>query len=174
MVGAVDAVDFQALEFEYQTSPDQRAAKPVLHPVVIVGAGPVGLTLAVDMAQRGVEVLLLDNDHKLSGGSRAICFAKRTLEIFDRLGTGERMVRKGVSWNVGHVYFKDEPVYSFNLLPDADAGCKPTQERPAFINLQQSHVEGFLVERARASCRTSRFDGAIQSSASNSTAIALH
>ena len=149
MVGAVDAVDFQALEFEYQTSPDQRAAKPVLHPVVIVGAGPVGLTLAVDMAQRGVEVLLLDNDHKLSGGSRAICFAKRTLEIFDRLGTGERMVRKGVSWNVGHVYFKDEPVYSFNLLPDADAGCKPTQERPAFINLQQYHVEGFLVERAR-------------------------
>lgn len=146
------AVNYQALEFTYQASPDQSAATPVHHPVVIVGAGPVGLGLAIDLAQRGVEVLLLDNDHKLSSGSRAICFAKRTLEIFDRLGPGERMVRKGVSWNVGRVYFKDEPVYSFNLLPDvAPASAhqtEPTQARPAFINLQQYYVEGYLIERA--------------------------
>jgi 3-(3-hydroxy-phenyl)propionate hydroxylase len=120
--------------------------------VVIVGAGPVGLSLAIDMAQRGVKVVLLDNDHKLSSGSRAICFAKRTLEIFDRLGPGERMVRKGVSWNVGRVYFKDEPVYSFNLLPDVEPASatqsEPTQARPAFINLQQYYVEGYLIERA--------------------------
>jgi 3-(3-hydroxy-phenyl)propionate hydroxylase len=140
------AVNYQALEFAYQASPDQTAAAPVHHPVVIVGAGPVGLSLAIDMAQRGVKVLLLDNDHKLSSGSRAICFAKRTLEIFDRLGPGERMVRKGVSWNVGRVYFKDEPVYSFNLLPESQT--EPTQARPAFINLQQYYVEGYLIERA--------------------------
>jgi 3-(3-hydroxy-phenyl)propionate hydroxylase len=144
-MGAPDGVDFQSLEFEYQASPDQCAATPARHPLVIVGAGPVGLTLAIDMAQRGIKVLLLDKDHRLSSGSRAICFAKRTLEIFDRLGPGERMVRKGVSWNTGHVYFKDAPVYSFNLLPDA----VPTQQRPAFINLQQYYVEGYLVERAR-------------------------
>jgi 3-(3-hydroxy-phenyl)propionate hydroxylase len=141
-------VNYQALEFTYQASPDQTAAKPVHHPVVFVGAGPVGLSLAIDMAQRGVPVLLLDNDHKLSSGSRAICFAKRTLEIFDRLGPGERMVRKGVSWNVGRVYFKDEPVYSFNLLPEAVTQSEPTQARPAFINLQQYYVEGYLIERA--------------------------
>ncbi|MBC7715899.1 MAG: FAD-dependent oxidoreductase [Pseudorhodobacter sp.] len=146
------SVNYQTLEFTYQASQDQTAPTPVRHPVVIVGAGPVGLSLAIDMAQRGVKVLLLDNDHKLSSGSRAICFAKRTLEIFDRLGPGERMVRKGVSWNVGRVYFKDEPVYSFNLLPDvAPASAtqtEPTQARPAFINLQQYYVEGYLIERA--------------------------
>ena len=145
-------VHYQALEFTYRASPDQTAAAPVHHPVVIVGAGPVGLSLAIDMAQRGVKVLLLDNDHKLSSGSRAICFAKRTLEIFDRLGPGERMVRKGVSWNVGRVYFKDEPVYSFNLLPESQTEnatqTEPTQARPAFINLQQYYVEGYLIERA--------------------------
>ena len=152
-MGAADlssSVDAQSLEFEYRASPDQRAATPALHPVVIVGAGPVGLALAIDLAQRGVKVLLLDNDHKLSSGSRAICFAKRTLEIFDRLGPGERMVRKGVSWNTGHVYFKDAPVYSFDLLPDVAPDRPRTQQRPAFINLQQYHVEGFLVERALA------------------------
>ena len=137
------AEDYQSLEFDYRPSPDQHAATPAFHPVVVVGAGPVGLSLAIDLAQRGTKVLLLDNDHRLSSGSRAICFAKRTLEIFDRLGCCERMVAKGVSWNVGRVYFKDEEVYSFDLLPE------PGHERPAFINLQQYYVEGFLAERSR-------------------------
>ena len=136
--------DYQSLEFAYQPSPEQQASAPAFHPVVIVGAGPVGLSLAIDLAQRGIQVLLLDNDHKLSTGSRAICFAKRTLEIFDRLGCGDAMVRKGVSWNVGRVYFKDALVYSFDLLPEHG------HERPAFINLQQYYVEGFLAERALA------------------------
>jgi 3-(3-hydroxy-phenyl)propionate hydroxylase len=111
---------------------------------VVVGAGPVGLSLAIDLAQRGVKVLLLDNDHRLSSGSRAICFAKRTLEVFDRLGCGEPMVAKGVSWKVGKVFFKDAPIFSFDLLPE------PGHERPAFINLQQYYVEGYLAERAAA------------------------
>ena len=66
------------------------------HPVIVVGAGPVGLTMAIDLAQQGVPVVVLDDDNKLSVGSRAICFAKRTLEIWDRLGAGQRMVDKGV------------------------------------------------------------------------------
>ena len=41
---------------------DQDAATPAHHPVVVVGAGPVGLTLAIDLAQRGVPVVLLDDD----------------------------------------------------------------------------------------------------------------
>jgi 3-(3-hydroxy-phenyl)propionate hydroxylase len=141
-LGAPAMTDYQSLEFEYRPSSDQQAATPVSHPVVVVGAGPVGLSLAVDLARRGIEVVLLDNDHKLSSGSRAICFAKRTLEIFDRLGCCEPMMDKGVSWNVGRVYFKDAEVYRFDLLPEAG------HERPAFINLQQYYVEGFLAERA--------------------------
>ncbi|MGV3682106.1 MAG: FAD-dependent oxidoreductase [Acidovorax sp.] len=132
----------QAIEFAYQRSPDQDAAHPVQHPVVVVGAGPVGLSLAIDLAQRGQRVVVLDNDCKLSTGSRAICFAKRTLEIWDRLGVGQRMVDKGVSWNVGKVFFHDAPLYEFNLLPEEG------HERPAFINLQQYYAEAYLVERA--------------------------
>lgn len=136
------ATDYQSLAFDYQRSPDQDAAAPVRRPVVVVGAGPVGLSLAVDLAQREVPVVLLDNDCRLSTGSRAICFAKRTLEVFDRLGCGQRMIDKGVSWNRGRVFFRDQEVYSFDLLPE------PGHERPAFINLQQYYVEGYLAERA--------------------------
>ena len=135
-------VDFQRLTFAYARSADQDTSTPVRRPVIVVGAGPVGLALAIDLAQRQVPVVLLDNDHTLSTGSRAICFAKRTLEIFDRLGCGGPMVAKGVSWNVGRVFFRDAQIYSFDLL--AEAG----HERPAFINLQQYYVEGYLAQRA--------------------------
>jgi 3-(3-hydroxy-phenyl)propionate hydroxylase len=131
----------QAMEFPYARSPDQDAVTPARHRVVIVGAGPVGLSLAADLAQRGQQVLLLDNDHRLSHGSRALCFAKRTLEIWDRLGVGQPMVDKGVSWNLGRVFFQDKQVYEFDLLPESG------HERPAFINLQQYYCEAYLVER---------------------------
>ena len=137
-----DDADFQARTFDYVPHADQRAETPARRPVAIVGAGPVGLSLAIDLAQRGIPVIVLDNDDRLSTGSRAICFAKRTLEIFDRLGVGDRMVDKGVSWNVGKVFLRDEQVYRFDLLPDAG------HERPAFVNLQQYYVEGYLAERA--------------------------
>jgi 3-(3-hydroxy-phenyl)propionate hydroxylase len=113
-----------------------------MHPVVIIGAGPVGLTLAIDLAQRGQPVVLLNKGKLTASGSKAICFSKRTLEIFDRLGCGQRMVDKGVSWNVGRVFLKDKPLYGFDLLPE------PGHARPAFINLQQYYVEGYLAERA--------------------------
>jgi 3-(3-hydroxy-phenyl)propionate hydroxylase len=135
-------VDYQRLELPYRRSADQQATRPVRHPVVLVGAGPVGLTLAIDLAGQGVPVVVLDDDNRLSVGSRAICFAKRALEIWDRLRVGQRMVDKGVSWNVGKVYFQDELVYSFNLLPERG------HRRPAFINLQQYYCEGYLYEHA--------------------------
>lgn len=136
--------DYQNLVFDYSAHADQTAAQVARHPVVIVGAGPVGLALAIDLAQQQIPVVVLDNDHRLSVGSRAICFSKRSLEIFDRLGCGDRIADKGVSWNQGRVFLRDEQIYTFDLLPETG------HERPAFVNLQQYYVEGFLAERAAA------------------------
>lgn len=127
----------------YVPPPELRQGDSGLHPVIIVGAGPVGLAAAIDLAQHGVRSLLLDDNDMVSTGSRAICWSKRTLEIFDRLGVGRRMVEKGVTWQVGRVYHRDRELYSFNLLPEAG------HKMPAFINLQQYYVEQYLVERAQ-------------------------
>jgi 3-(3-hydroxy-phenyl)propionate hydroxylase len=135
---------FEAPLYPYKRSKDQDAAAPVRHPVVIIGAGPVGLATAIDLAQADVPVVILDDNDKVSVGSRAICFSKRSLEIFDRLGCGDEMVDKGVVWNVGKVFFGDRQVYDFNLLPEQG------HKRPAFINLQQYYCELNLVERIRA------------------------
>lgn len=140
------SINYQALSFDYQPCREQSGqsgADQAAYPVIVVGAGPVGLATAIDVAQKGVPVVLVDDDCSLSTGSRAICFSKRSLDIFDRLGCGQRMVDKGISWNVGKVFLKDELVYTFNLQPEAG------HNRPAFINLQQYYVEGFLLERAQ-------------------------
>ncbi|RYC15590.1 FAD-dependent oxidoreductase [Ciceribacter ferrooxidans] len=124
--------------YPYVRSPDQDAVTPVRHKVIVVGAGPVGLATALDLGRRGIPVLVLD-DHEGPGlGSRAICFAKRTLEICDRLGAGEAMLAKGVQWNTGKVFHDDRLLYEFNLLPEDGHAF------PAFINLQQPWFEKFL------------------------------
>ncbi|MFP4274312.1 MAG: FAD-dependent oxidoreductase [Paracoccaceae bacterium] len=134
---------FETPLYPYRRSADQDATTPVRHKTMIVGAGPVGLAAAIDLALQGVEVVVLDDNDKVSFGSRAICFAKRPLEILDRLGCGESFVDKGVVWNLGKVFFGERKVYDFNLLPEEG------HRRPAFINLQQYYFELFLVDRVR-------------------------
>ncbi|MFM2348882.1 MAG: hypothetical protein RL654_3635, partial [Pseudomonadota bacterium] len=92
-------------KFDATRPPELDAAPGSAHrTVVVVGAGPVGLSVAIDLAQRGQPVLLLDDDDTVSVGSRGLCYAKRTLEILDRLGCGQPVVDKGVTWNVGRTF----------------------------------------------------------------------
>lgn len=142
-------IDYQRQTYAYtpcaeqQQQQQQQPGHAPLHPVIVVGAGPVGLVTAIDLARQGVPVVLVDEDCTLSTGSRAICFAKRTLDIFDRIGCGDRMVDKGVRWHVGRVFLHERQVYEFDLLPESG------HQRPAFINLQQYYVEGYLLDLAR-------------------------
>ncbi|GLR97192.1 FAD-dependent oxidoreductase [Bradyrhizobium liaoningense] len=130
-------------QFGYRRHPDQDRSgqSPAEHAVVVVGAGPVGLSLAIDLAQRGQRVVLLDDADRIGEGSRAICFSKRSLEYWDRLGVGDRMVDKGVVWSVGRIFHGESQLYQFNLLPEDG------HKRPAFINLQQYYAEAYLVDR---------------------------
>ena len=129
--------------FKYRKPPEIGGARRRV-PVIVVGAGPVGLCAAIDLGLQDVQTLVLDEDNSLSEGSRAICFAKRTLEVLDRLGCGDRAVTKGVVWNTGKVFLHDHLLYQFDLLPESG------HKRPAFINLQQYYLEQFLVERLHA------------------------
>lgn len=129
-------------QFDYRRCADQDCLFPARHPVVVVGAGPVGLCAAIDLAQRSVPVILLDDADRIGEGSRGICYAKRTLEILDRLGVAQACLEKGVTWKIGKVFQKNELLYAFDLLPEDG------HKMPAFINLQQYYLEHALVERA--------------------------
>lgn len=127
--------------FPYVAAPGLSAPEP-RHKVVIVGAGPIGLAMAIELANHGVQATVLDDNNVVSVGSRAICWSKRSLEILDRLGVGERSVTKGVTWKVGRTFHRGKEVFNFDLLPEDG------HKMPAFVNLQQYFVEEYLVERA--------------------------
>ena len=129
-------------EYRFSKPGEIDAAELTHFPVVIAGGGPIGLATAIDLARRGIRCVVLEKHNTVSDGSRAICWAKRTLEILDRIGTSDRMMEKGVVWNQGWVYFgkETEPIYKFDLLPDKQ------QKFPAFINLQQFYAEEYLID----------------------------
>lgn len=128
--------------FPYHPPHDLMQAAPRRKPLVVIGAGPVGLAAAIDARLHGLDVLLFDEEDSVSFGSRAVCYAKRALEILDRLGVGDPIVDKGVGWNVGRTFLREEEVYHFDLVPE------PGHKRPGMINLQQYHLEEALVKRA--------------------------
>lgn len=124
--------------YPYKKVAEQELAQPKRHQVVIVGGGPVGMALALDLGLKNVPVLLLDDHDGVGQGSRAICFSKRTLEIADRLGAGDAMIDKGVVWHVGKVFHQAHQVFEFNLL------AEDNHKQPAFINLQQPYFEKYI------------------------------
>ncbi|MCX7265767.1 MAG: FAD-dependent oxidoreductase [Burkholderiales bacterium] len=132
-------------QYDYRQSEEQISGQVIRHPVVIIGAGPIGMTQALDLAERGIASVILDDNNTVSIGSRAVCYAKRPLEIWDRLGLGEDYAKRGIQWQVGKVFFGDALAYSFDLLPEAD------HKMPAMINLQQYYLEERLVQACEAS-----------------------
>ena len=120
-------------------------AAPNLKPVVVVGAGPVGLTCALELARHGVASVVVDaKPHPTREGSRAIVLARHALEVFRRLGCGE-LAGKGVVLDRARTYFRDRELFCVEF-PAAAPG-----ELPLFMNLQQTHTERALLERAEAS-----------------------
>lgn len=129
--------------YPYTRTADQDLPAPARRKVVVAGGGPVGLAMALDLGRQGIEVVVLDDHEGIGMGSRAICFAKRTLDIAHRYGCSKPMLDKGVVWNVGKVFHDDRQIYEFNLLPEEG------HRNPAFINLQQPYFEKFLFEQIK-------------------------
>ncbi len=109
-----------------------------ISPVVIVGGGPVGLTMGLILARWGVANVILESEGRRSAGSRAICIQRHTLEIFDALGAARPMLEKGVTWRLGRVFFRGREIFQIRLGGDDAGGLPP------FINLQQDYTEEFL------------------------------
>ena len=122
-------------------APSDHAA-PFDAQVAVVGAGPVGMTLAGRLAQQGVRVLLLEQHPQHTGeGSKGLCMQRETLEIWARLGIGEAVARRGVQWFLGRTFFRNRELFQVRL---------PSSTRdhfPPFVNINQTEVEEMLLAR---------------------------
>ena len=139
-------------EYPFVEPAELRSGAVVRHPVVIVGAGITGLTMACALARQGVPAVVLDEDNTVGvkgASSRGICYTQKSLEIFQRLGIYERIARKGIQWSVGRTFAGKDEIYSFDLRQQSSFQLSA---QPPFINIQQFYIEGFLVERILELC----------------------
>ncbi len=134
-------------EYPFVAPPELESGEVLRHPVVIVGAGITGLSLACALANLGVRAIVLDEDNSVGvkgASSRGICYTQKSLEIFHRLGIYERVACKGIQWSIGRTFAGHDEVYSFDLRQQSNFQLSA---QPPFINIQQFYIEGYLVER---------------------------
>jgi len=134
-------------EYAFVAPAEVQTGEVQLHPIVIVGAGLSGLTLACKLAHLGIAAVVLDEDNTVGvkgASSRGICYTQQSLEIFTRLGIYERIAAKGVAWQVGRTFAGDDEVFSFDLRERSQFSAS---SQPPFINIQQFYIEMFLVDR---------------------------
>lgn len=111
-------------------------------PVAIVGGGPVGFTLALGLARHGVRSVVIEPREQVSFGSRALCFSRRSLEIWEGLGCVEPALAEGLAWTGGRSFWRSHEVFSFAMPHE------PGEKHPPMINLQQNRAEQILIDEA--------------------------
>ncbi|MFD4503327.1 FAD-dependent monooxygenase [Streptomyces sp. NPDC058457] len=115
-------------------------------PVVVVGAGPVGLSAALALRAHGLQAMLLEADpeDRERPGSRALFVHRETLALLDamRPGLADEISSYGRTWHTRRTLYRGREVYS-RTFP-------PASGRPPFTSLRQVDTERFLRDACAA------------------------
>jgi 3-(3-hydroxy-phenyl)propionate hydroxylase len=137
-----------SIYFEYPLFPAERAPEldgaATRHPVVIVGAGPIGMTAALALAHRGIHSVLIDRKNTFNDGSRAICIARPSMHILERIGAVSPFLKKALGWRSGRSYYRGEQIFRLEM-PHPD-----NEKYLPMYNLQQQYIEKYLHDAVAA------------------------
>ena len=137
-----------SLYFEYPLFPAKHAPELdgaiTQHPVVIVGAGPIGMTAALALGRHGIRSVLIDRKNTFNDGSRAICIARPSMHILERIGAVAPFLDKALGWRFGRSYYRGEQIFRLEM---------PHPENEKYLpmyNLQQQYIEKYLHDAVAA------------------------
>lgn len=138
--------DTESLYFDYPhfEPPSDRSHLQERVPVAIVGAGPVGMTAALALAREGVRSVLFDAKDTFNDGSRAICIARQSFNILERLGAVEPFLKKALPWTTGRSFYRAQQILEFDM-PDG-----PQEKYRPMYNIQQQFIEQYLWDAVAA------------------------
>lgn len=135
--------------YDYRIHPFRRPPEmdgaATREPVTIVGAGPIGMVAALDLARWGVPSILLEAELQVSHGSRAIVLTRRSQEILQQVGVAAPFLAKGLPWSKGKSFYRGRKVYDMVMPHDDDDRFLPG------LNIQQQYIEEYLVDAVEAS-----------------------
>jgi 2-polyprenyl-6-methoxyphenol hydroxylase-like FAD-dependent oxidoreductase len=145
--------------------------------VLIAGAGPVGLTMAGELARYGVSVRIVDKAAQRTDKSKALVVWPRTLELMDRSGSGEKLIAVGMRVLAANIFAEDKQIVHLPLdevdSPHPFALMLPQSETERVLdehlNTYGVHVErsveltGFSASDSAVTCGLRRADGTTES-----------
>lgn len=163
---------FQSSYFDYEVYPFRRPPEMgpgthAPHPVVVVGAGPIGLVLAIQLRKHGVPCVLIEAEAQVSGGSRAVALTKRSMEIIEQSNVAEAFLEKAITWREGRSFYNNRVVHHLVIPYQDDDKFEP------MTNLAQCMMEDILVDEARALGVDLRFQTAVTALSSHADGVTL-
>jgi 3-(3-hydroxy-phenyl)propionate hydroxylase len=141
--GPLDSLYFHYPIFPVGNAPE-REGRRTRHPVVVGGAGPIGMTAALALARHGVRSVLLDRKETFNDGSRAICIARPSMHILERIGAVTPFLDKALGWRFGRSYYRGTQIFRLEM---------PHPESEKYLpmyNLQQQYIEQYLHDAVAA------------------------
>src|SRR2546430_15855492 len=141
--GPLDSLYFNYPIFPVGHAPE-REGKATRHPVVVVGAGPIGMTAALALARYGVRSVLIDRKETFNDGSRAICIARPSMHILERIGAVAPFIDKALGWRFGRSYYRGEQIFRLEMPHPQGETYLP------MYNLPQPYIEKFLHDAVAA------------------------
>jgi len=138
----------ESLYFDYPRFAARRVSEldgiAAQHSVLIVGAGPIGMTAALVLARYGVPSVLIDRKDTFNDGSRAICIARPSMHILERVGAVAPFLEKALGWRFGRSYYRGEQIFQLEMPQP------PGEKYLPMYNLQQQYIERFLYDAVAA------------------------
>lgn len=123
-------------------APDAARETPVA--VAIVGAGPVGMVAALELARHGQPSVLIEAKDTFNDGSRAICVSRSSYHLLDRLGALDPFLAKSLPWTRGRSFYRGRQILEFEMPDSADDRFRP------MYNIEQQYIEQYLWDRIAA------------------------
>jgi 2-polyprenyl-6-methoxyphenol hydroxylase-like FAD-dependent oxidoreductase len=114
--------------------------------VVIIGAGPTGLSLAAQLLRHNIDFMILEKNEKTTHLSKAVVVQARTLEIFEEIGLAREAIKRGRLTTAMNIYYKGRRKAFLDLAGMGEG----ISAFPFALSLEQSKTEKLLLEHMEA------------------------
>jgi 2-polyprenyl-6-methoxyphenol hydroxylase-like FAD-dependent oxidoreductase len=138
--------------------------------VLILGAGPTGLSLAAQLIRHGVDFILLEKKDTTTKLSKALVVQARTMEIFQELGIADEAIRRGLPTTGLRLFFHSK----LRVAVDLNGLGRGLSEFTFALSLEQSKTEKLLLEYIERHGKSVEWNSEISGFEQDENGVTIH